>query len=157
MDDKEKYIEIEGRRFVVKKFSAKVAIKMTKTLLAKGLPAFSAFTGGNTSLNIDNKDFIDDNTVLINSIGEVLDKLSDEDLDKVIDTSLLYCSEILPAGQVTVLNKDGTFGVIGVEDDLILTLRLITEVLMFNYMGFFDESRWGSTFKSVVDMLPSKA
>ncbi len=79
--------------------------------------------------------------------------LEDKDLDKVIDTSLQHCSEILPAGTANVLNIDGTYGVTGVDTDVILTLRLVTEVLVFNYEGFFDVSLWRSKFSPVVDML----
>ena len=151
MNDKEKYIEIESRKFVAKKFPAKTAIKMSKTILAKALPAFSGFSES------VNQSADGDNEILFKNISEVFDKLSDEDLDKVVDTSLMFCGEILPAGQAAVLNKDGTFGVVGVEDDMILTLRLVAEVLLFNYADFFDENRWGSMFKSLAGMLPSKA
>ena len=150
MIDKEKYIEVEGRKFVVKKFPAKTAIKVSKTILAKALPSFSEFS------ETVNQSAEGDNKILFKNISELLDRLSDEDLDKVVDTSLMFCSEVLPAGQATVLNKDGTFGVVGAEEDMVLTLRLVTEVLMLNYAGFFDENRWGSMFKPLAVMLPSK-
>ena len=86
------------------------------------------------------------------AIQGCLDTLEDKDLDKVIDTSLQHCSEILPAGTANVLNMDGTYGVANVDTDVILTLRLVTEALVFNYEGFFDANLWRSKFSPVVDM-----
>ena len=151
MNEKEKYIEVEERRFVVRKFPAKTALKMTLLLSSKALPAISGFKDG----VVQSSD--GDNALLFDGIGKALDNLSEKDLDKVIDTALLYCAESLKAGQTTVLNNDGSFGVAGVEDDMLLMLRLVIEVLIFNFENFLEGSRWGSMFKPITDTLPFNA
>jgi hypothetical protein len=149
MNGNTKTIQVEERTFLIRKMNAKCSLKLAKTILAKALPAFSMFFEEKKQKQIE---IVKENELFL-AIQNCLDTLEDKDLDKVIDTSLQHCSEILPAGTANVLNIDGTYGVTGVDTDVILTLRLVTEVLVFNYEGFFDVSLWRSKFSPVVDML----
>ena len=128
--------------------NAKTSLKLAKTILAKALPAFSVFLGEKKTEKIET---VKDEDMFF-AIQNCLDTLEDKDLDKVVDTSLQHCSEILPAGTANILNPDGTYGVVGVDTDMILTLRLVTEVLLFNYEGFFDGNLWRSKFSPVAAM-----
>ncbi len=148
MNGNTKTIQVEERTFLIRKMNAKCSLKLAKTILAKALPAFSMFFEEKKQKQIE---IVKENELFL-AIQNCLDTLEDKDLDKVIDTSLQHCSEILPAGTANVLNIDGTYGVTGVDTDVILTLRLVTEVLVFNYEGFFDVSLWRSKFSPVVDM-----
>ena len=148
MNGNTKTIQVEERTFLIRKMNAKCSLKLAKTILAKALPAFSIFFEEKKQKQIET---VKENDMFL-AIQNCLDTLEDKDLDKVIDTSLQHCSEILPAGTANVLNVDGTYGVTGVDTDVILTLRLVTEVLVFNYEGFFDASLWSSKFSPVMDM-----
>jgi len=148
MNGNTKTIQVEERTFLIRKMNAKCSLKLAKTILAKALPAFSIFFEEKKQKQIET---VKENDMFL-AIQNCLDTLEDKDLDKVIDTSLQHCSEILPAGTANVLNMDGTYGVTGVDTDVILTLRLVTEVLVFNYEGFFDASLWSSKFSPVMDM-----
>jgi len=147
MNGNTKTIQVEERTFLIRKMNAKCSLKLAKTILAKALPAFSMFFEEKKQKQIE---IVKENELFL-AIQNCLDTLEDKDLDKVIDTSLQHCSEILPAGTANVLNIDGTYGVTGVDTDVILTLRLVTEVLVFNYEGFFDVSLWRSKFSPIVD------
>lgn len=147
MNGNTKTIQIEERTFLIQKMNAKSSLKLAKTLLAKAFPAFSIFLEEKKTKQIET---IKEKDMFL-AIQNCLDTLEDKDLDKVIDTSLQHCSEILPAGTANVVNADGSYGVVGVDTDVILTLRLVTEVLVFNYEGFFDANLWRSKFSPVVD------
>lgn len=149
MNGNTKTIKIEERTFFIKKMNAKSSLKLAKTILAKSLPAFSIFLEERKTKQVET---IKENDMFL-AIQNCLDTLEDKDLDKVIDTALQHCSKVLPAGNAPILNADGSYGVVGVDTDVILTLRLVVEVLVFNYEGFFDASLWRSKFSPVVDML----
>ena len=149
MNENTKTIQVEERTFLIKKMNAKSSLKLAKTILAKSLPAFSVFFEETKAKKVET---VKENDMFL-AIQNCLDSLEDNDLDKVIDTSLQHCSEILPAGATNVLNIDGTYGVANIDTDVVLTLRLVTEVLLFNYEGFFDVSLWRSKFSPIVDML----
>mgnify|MGYP000069945271 CR=1 FL=1 len=147
MNENTKTIQVEERTFLIKKMNAKSSLKLAKTILAKSLPAFSVFFEETKAKKVET---VKENDMFL-AIQNCLDSLEDNDLDKVIDTSLQHCSEILPAGATNVLNIDGTYGVANIDTDVVLTLRLVTEVLLFNYEGFFDVSLWRSKFSPIVD------
>lgn len=147
MNENTKRIEVDGRVFLIKKMSAKSSLKLAKTILAKSLPAFSVFFEETKTKKVET---VKENELFL-AIQNCLDVLDDKDLDKVIDMSLQHCSEILPAGAANVLNIDGTYGITDIDTDVVLTLRLVIEVLLFNYEGFFDGNLWRSKFSPIVD------
>lgn len=153
MNGKENFVEVEDRKFIINKFPARVSLRIVKTVLSNILPNFSSFT---TTNNNEENNSMEDSQIFV-SIGNALKSLNDDELDKVIDTSLYYCFEELPTGRSRVLNENKTYGVIGVEEDLVLTLRLVTECLIFNYKDFLDESRWGSMLKGIPGISPLEA
>ena len=98
MNENTKRIEVDGRVFLIKKMSAKSSLKLAKTILAKSLPAFSVFFEETKTKKVE---MVKENELFL-AIQNCLDSLEDKDLDKVIDTSLQHCSEILPAGVAVV-------------------------------------------------------
>jgi hypothetical protein len=132
-------VEINGRKFRIKKFNARTGsfmlIKIT-TLLG---PLFK---------NIDLKKFKGVKEVSdvklegfnISGIMMELGNLSEADFNYIQEKSLQVCGEMLPSGFTPVLNENGSFGVIGLEDDTMTVLALTAHALIFNVKGVFQGS-----------------
>lgn len=133
MQIKHKDIEINGRQFRIKKFSARtgsfIIVKMT-TLLAPLLKGINP----NVSASLDN---IDIDSMIENLIS--LD-ISEKDFDYLQGKALQVCYELLPAGPAPVLNENGTFGVSDLEDDVAAVMSLTIQSLAFNLTSFFQGS-----------------
>ena len=147
--DKIKHVEVNGRNFAIFKMSAKTSLKVTKLLAAKVLPFLDSFMGPDGKVpdwgSLD--EFL--SGVSLDAVSEAMDKINEADLDKLIDYGLSHCYEKLPAGQTQALNPNGTYGAAGIEDDMLFTLRLAAEAIMWSVSGFFDASRWSSMFQGM--------
>ena len=156
-----KAIEIEGRKFIVKKYPAMDGIKIAKVLIAKIMPVFQTFM---PLISESQKGGVSAGKVLSNlgdylsldKIAETLDKVSPKDLDYIMQQSLMNSYENLPAGEARVLNPDGTYGVIDVEYDPLLNLRLVCEAIMWGVGDFFDGKRLASIMSPLSSSLPQK-
>ncbi|NOU95590.1 hypothetical protein GC093_20490 [Paenibacillus sp. LMG 31456] len=143
--EKHKDVEINGRTFRIKKFDALTGsfmlIKITGLLapLVKNMD-LGKLKGVNDVSEVDLKAFN------IPGIMEGLGSLTEEDFKYVQERSLRVCGEMLPAGFTPVLNGEGNFGVLGLEDDTMTVLALTTHALVFNVKGFFQ----GSPLASIV-------
>lgn len=157
-----KNIEIEGRKFVVKKYTAMDGLKVAKLILAKVIPIFQDFVPLVTKISSRkptvalNKDGADGTAkdssaasemlsevvgnISLDTIASAIEKVSGEDFDYIVTKSLQNISEVLPAGEAPVYSN-GTYGVEGVEYDPILVLRLTCEAVMWSCGDFFDGSR----------------
>jgi hypothetical protein len=143
------YRIISSRKFIVKKPNSFDGFILAKTLAAKLLPMFQSFmpligeakkNGAAAEAALENLG----NYLSLDSIASALDKLSPADGQYVIQTSLQNVYEVLPAGEAQVYKSDGTFGVLDVEYDFILTMRLVCEFIIWACGDFFDASRLGS-------------
>ena len=148
--DKIKTVEIDGRTFQIYKMSAKTSLKVTKILAAKILPFLDSFLGGKLIATDNMDEFLQH--ISLDEIANAVDKIEEADLDKLIDYGLTHCYEKLPAGLTQVLTSNGTYSVTGVEDDMMMTLRLTVEAIMWSVAGFLDASRWTSTFQGLGTM-----
>ena len=160
--EKFKIIELDNRKFILKKINPKTSLKLARLILTAGLPGIECFTQTkgiiksviHSSANADKDKIFDDiaDNISFKNIFEAIQKcllsLSDNDLDKIIDWSLTSCSEMLPAGETPVLNFDGTYGIADIKDDLFMVVALTAKVLEFNFNGFFKDSRWALLFKA---------
>ncbi|MDU5080229.1 phage tail assembly chaperone [uncultured Tissierella sp.] len=152
-----KIIEIEGRRFRITKYDAATAIKLSKLLAAKLLPAFNSITDvlfGDKGKKVDMNNVSD--FLNFESISRALDLVSDEDLNKIIDSSLNVCEEELPAGFTKVKNANGSYAVMNLEFDPVLVMRLVVESIMWGISGFFDVSRLTSILKPLSNLFQPK-
>lgn len=160
-----KNIEVDGRKFVVKKYTAMTGLKIAKLVMAKVLPVFQDFIPLVKKLQTDNskpklekkepeaerdteaesKMFAEvvDN-ISLDTIAAALEKVSDEDFDYIMAKSLQSITEVMPAGEQPVMYNNGTFGVEGIEYDPIFVLRLTCEAVMWGCGDFFDGDRWNS-------------
>jgi len=141
-----KDIEVEGRKFTVTKYTAMDGLKIAKLLLAKVIPAFQSFlplirqSGG---MDLEN---IADNLSL-DTIADALDKVSEADFDYIVKKSLMSVEEQLKAGGAAVMYANGSYGVLDIEYDPLLALRLTCEAVKWGCSGFFDGNRLTSVMK----------
>lgn len=148
--DKIKTIEVGGRTFVIYKMNAKTSLKVTKILTAKILPFLDAFLNGKIAEMENLEDLL--SQISLDEIAAAIDKVDEADLERLIDCGLTHCYEKLAGGQTQVLNPNGTYGVSGIEDDMLFTLRLAIEAIMWSVSGFFNASHWTSMFQGLGDM-----
>lgn len=114
----EREIELEGRKFVLKKFD----------------PLFGSYI----SLKVFNT--TEDSKGGKINIEGALTKIMGEDYEHYVQlqTRILgYCSEVLPAGKIPVVNSEGNIAIIGMTAPM--TLALSVSVIMFSLEDFFDK------------------
>ena len=154
------YRVISTRKFAIKKYIPLDGFIILKTFTAKILPAFQSFMpiiGEVQKLGKSDIATVIDimgNYISLDSIAATLDKVSPDDLGYIFKKSLQTVYEILPAGEAQVLNDDGTYGVLDVEHDMLLTLRLVCEAVMWGISDFFDVRRLTSIMSPLFSSLP---
>lgn len=114
----EREIDLEGRKFVLKKFDpmfgSYISLKVFQT----------AGEDGKGKLNIE----------------DALTKIMGEDYAHYaqLQSKILgYCSEILPAGKIPVINSEGNIAIIGLTAPMMLALSV--SVIMFSLEDFFEK------------------
>ncbi len=135
------YHVVSTRKFAIKKYTAMDGLKVAKTLATKILPVFQNFLplvndaqkGANAAYILANLG----QYLSMETIAETLDKVSPDDLDFIMRNSLMCVYEILPAGEAQVMNPDGTYGVLDVEYDSLLVLRLFWGAVMCRNVGYW--------------------
>jgi len=145
--DKLKTVEMNGRKFQIRKMDAKTSWKTKLILGAKVLPFLDSFlnNGMPEMNNID--EFL--SGIELDKIALAMEKIGEEDVDRLFNYGLSHCYEVLHAGPVQVLNPNGTYGVADVEYDDVLALGLIVEAFKWSLEGFFEGSRWTSIFQGM--------
>lgn len=146
----EKIVELKGRKFVIKKFDARTGsfmlIKVTGIVapMLKGMDL--------NKITAKNKDEVNLNDIDVAKVVSGLTSLSEQDFNYINDKCLQVCFEVLPAGPTRVMNPDGNFGVIGLENDAATTLPLVAHTLIFNVMGFFGAELFSSISRGISSM-----
>lgn len=113
----EKELEIEGRKFVLKKFDPMFGSYIS-------LKVFQTDNEGKGKINVEN----------------ALTKIMGEDFAHYAQLQgkiLGYCSEVLPAGRIPVINSEGNIAIIGLTAPM--TLALSVAVIMFSLEDFFEK------------------
>ena len=149
--EKIKLIEVEGRKFQIKKMSSEAAVTVTLLLSSKVLPFFDAIVPL-LSMGSENMDEMIEKLNFV-EIAKHLGNFEESDVKKLFGYGLTNCYEQLSAGPVQVMNPNGTYGVSDAEDDVILALRLVIEGIMHGVSGFFTASRWTSMFPMLAGAL----
>lgn len=116
MRETKKIIEIRGRKFILNKFDPFfgnfIAFKI-----------FSLQSDSNKEFNLE---------LLLKSFITG----SYEEYENFTKRILKYCSEVLPAGEIPVINSEGNIAIM--ELDTPLMMELFTREMMFNIEGFFE-------------------
>lgn len=131
-----KDVEINGRKFRIKKFDARTGSFMLFKVTGLLAPLFKNIDLGKLK---DVKSVSDVNVEALNISGVIseLGNLSEKDFNYIQDKCLQACGEMLPAGFTPVLHSNGSFGVTGLEEDTVTVLALTAHALIFNVKGFF--------------------
>lgn len=141
--EKEKTIILDGRTFVIKKFDAftgsYVAFVLTSKLLPMGLSSQLSGLGapqpGTASIEMSKKEFFE--------------------LQK---DCLGICYEQVNADlTIPILNENGSFRALGLENDVKTVLALTVQAIVFNVQGFFGESLSMESFKNLFNSNRSDA
>lgn len=153
----EKIIEVEGRRFIIRKYDALTGLKVSKMFLSKVLPMFQSFIPMLTELlkkkdsaKLDTKETMDkvldnfESYLDFDKISQAFDLITGDDLDYIMKSSLMCCFESLGAGLAQVMLRDGTYGVENVEYDPVLVMRLVCESVKWSLGDFFTGNRLAS-------------
>lgn len=136
-----KEITISDRKFIIKKFDARTGSYMLFKVVGLLAPAFKSISPEMFKKVKGPKDLAGIN--FTDMLGDLMN-LKEEDFRYIQDKCLGVCSEALPAGNVSVLDKNGNFSVIGLETDTMTVLSLTTHALIFNLSSFFGAGLWGS-------------
>lgn len=120
-------VEVNERKFVIKKMNPMLSCYLLTTISTKVLPM---------ALQIALKAIGQEPAV---STGK---EMSFEEFETFQKHILSCVSERLPAGDTPIFDKSGNFAVIGLEDDGPLILRLTVDALQFNFKDFFTASLW---------------
>ena len=153
-----KEVEIKGRKFVVKKFDARTGSFMLIKVTGIIAPMFKGLDFKKIKeIKVVDGEIPDVSGIDIVGVISGLSSFSEQDFNYINDKCLQVCFENLPAGPTRILNKDGSFGVIGLETDSATTLALVAHTLIFNVTGFFAESPLGSALGGLLNMIPPEA
>jgi len=149
-----KVVEIKGRKFVIRKFDARTGSFMLFKVMGIIGPILAGLdldkimdkvnTGGIAATDLKGLN--------IAEIVTGLSSLSESDYNYIYDKCLRVCFEDLDAGPAQVLNNNGKYGVIGLENDAATTLALIAHTLIFNLTSFFDGSPLSSLAGGILGM-----
>lgn len=140
-----KEFEVGERKFQVKRFDALTGSYIAFTLFEKILPVIM----GNKNQFISSKTPDVSADKFSEMLPSTLFKMSREDFTALQKDCLKVCYEVLPAGLTPVIGANGRWGIIGVDTDTGLILRLTIEALLFNLLGFFKEGGLSSLVTSL--------
>lgn len=129
-DELFKTVDIDGESFVVKKFTAKDGLKMARLILSKAAPIIPYLDGSEPEEG-------DDKAVL--ALLNVLNTISDADVDDIVNKCLKVCYKPLPAGLQAVIDEAGNYGVDGIEYDMLKTIALCVQAIKWGASDFFGE------------------
>jgi len=135
--DNYKDVEIQGRTFRIKKFPALVGSFMIVKVASIIAPLFRGVNLGKFKEGAK-EDALEGFDII--GMIEKLSDLTEKDFRYVQEKSLGVCYEVLASGISPVLNENGSFGVIGLEEDTMTVLALTAHAVMFNMNSVFQGS-----------------
>lgn len=144
--EKTKNIEINGRKFILKKMDARTGSYMLFKLMKLLPPILENIDL--EKLDFDNLNLKDLN--LTEALNPIFD-LPEKEFRYIQDNCLKVVDELLNAGAQPVLQRNGDWGVNDIADNLGLVMNLTIQSLAFNVMGFLE----GSPLTSLVGNVTS--
>jgi hypothetical protein len=151
--EKYTYVTVNERKFRIQKFNALTGSFMIIKIAGILAPLFKGIDISKVSVAEEPSKVELGGFNILEGISE-LSKLSEEDFSYVQTNCLKLCREDLPAGLTPVLNENGSFGVIGLEEDTMAVLALTVHALIFNVKGFFQGSPLGSIVGGFLNTSP---
>lgn len=150
-NDNFKVVKIKDREFSIRKFDARTGSFMLIKVAGLLAPMFKGLKGSNIKNVADGEV----SGIDISGAMSVLATLSEQDFDYVQGKCLGVCAELLPSGPASVLAENGSFGVIGLEDDTMTVIALTAHALIFNVSSFFEGSPLASLVKEALSSIQS--
>ena len=136
-----KSVVIDEETYVIRKFDARTGLKIARLLLAKATPILPLLDDGDAKKAVAKAKKMaakSDDDKLYEMIGKVMETLSDDDIDDLLNKCLRVVSKQMPAGLQPIIDATGNYGVEGIEYNLKLTLRLAYEAIVWGASDFFD-------------------
>jgi hypothetical protein len=127
----EKNIEINKRKFTIKKMDAKKSSYILFRLMKILTPIFN-------NINTNQKEDFKIEDLNLNELAESLFSLSEEEFQSIQESALKVVYENLNAGRTPILNENGSWGVNDIEYDGALVMNLTIQSLVFSLKGFFS-------------------
>ncbi|WP_242840693.1 phage tail assembly chaperone [Clostridium hydrogeniformans] len=137
-----KDIEVEGRNFRLNKMDARTGSFMLFKLVKIITPIFK-------NLKVDNIEDISLDDINLTEVMSSIFSLPEDEFRYIQDNCLKVVEEVLPAGPAIVLDKHGSYGVLGIEFNTGLLMNLTIQSLIFNVSGFFAGSPLSSIAKGL--------
>ena len=144
-----KTVVIDDDTYIIRKFDARTGLKIARLLLAKATPLMPLLDEADAKKAAKKAKEVVADEKIYTVIGKIMEELSDEDIDTLVDKCLRVVSKQLPAGPQPIIDAAGNYGVEGIEYDLKLTLRLAYEAVVWGASDFFGE-------KGLAGLLPKK-
>lgn len=110
-----KYINIKDRKFALNKFDPLYGSYMALKMMT---------ASGNNGLDVQ--------SLISDLMGS-----SSEEFEKTQKGVLKYCSEVLPSGEVPLINEEGNIAVMGLTAPMAMSLFIQT--IMFAISDFFED------------------
>ena len=140
--EKEKTIEISGRRWRIKKFDPLTGSFIALKMMSKISHIAFGIVGGNLT----------DKIVIANSVAAELGSFSKQEFIEIQLECLHVVSEVKMVDEKEMLipakTPEGQWAASGLEEDALLVMALVSHVLIFNLTSFFNESALKETAKS---------
>lgn len=145
----EKIFEVNDRKFTIKMMEPLYGIAILKELLTRSLPidllGMIDSTGQSSKLQ----------GLVSSSSSAGVKPMGIDEFVEFQRRILSYAYEILPSGEVQVIDKFGNYKVMNLENDMALVLRLLVEILKVNYLSFFIEIL--QNFKILEKLMPEES
>lgn len=132
--DKFKTVEIDGNTYRIQKFDVVTATVLMGSVIGKILTSLPQVIGG-----VMGEDDELDTQELLAALGMLFEKLSEEEIRRLMKTCLTHCYRVLSAGDAPIMRENGTFGVEDAEYDGVLTMKLCFEAVKFGLSVFFKD------------------
>ena len=148
--DNAKIVKVNNREFSIRKFDARTGSFMLVKVTGLLAPVFKG-----AKFKVDKSEGDKLPSIDISGVISVLSTLSEADFIYIQDKCLNVCFEILDSGPAKVLNENGSFGVIGLEDDTMTVMALTAHALIFNVTSFFSGSPLAGLVGEALSMIQS--
>lgn len=136
--EKTKNVEINGRKFILKKMDARIGSFMLFKLM-KLLPSIIENLDIE-KIDLENLSLDSLKKLNLTKMLEPVFEMPEKEFSYIQDNCLKVVDELLNAGAQPVLQKSGEWGVNDIADNLGLVTNLTIQSLAFNVMGFFEGS-----------------
>lgn len=124
--------EASGRKFIIKKMTPLMGIAILKELISRSLPIDLLSMMDSAGAGSKLKSIMSFSSSMVKPMG----------IDEFVEFEqriLLNVYELLPSGEVQVIDTLGNYKVLDLENDMSLVLRLLVETIKVNYKDFFIE------------------